>query len=362
MTKLTWGAIGAGVAALAGGAITFAFAASVHMDFPITPALAICAAVANLAAIPFFLIGLSRFKAGLRRAYFSLSIGVALFGLAQVQLPVISLFNLWFWADTGGIALPYLVAGVFILISIRQLAGLLNLHSRWTSLGLAALVATVLGMVLALLPHVNTGEAELVFDISIGLIVWDTVVMGFAGAATWHIARHIGRMYVQAMRWLAAGFLTMSVGGVHYIAVTMTMKNGNWYFDESFVMVPFIIGAFILVKAGYEFNLIGQATAATTDKPTLITVITYLADLTSNPQDINSILDRLRQVTAKLRPGQSPDRAGQQTLVGIYHDIERYLVEREPLRQFTPDGIHQEVRHQFELDEATEALIMARQA
>src|SRR5687768_1863057 len=95
--------------------ITGLLSAGRDLEFQITMTLSIMAALLNLLAIPFFLNGTRQFKAGLKRAYIFLCVGIGAFGLAQVQLPLITLFELEFWINSGGLAVPYLfgVIGIF---------------------------------------------------------------------------------------------------------------------------------------------------------------------------------------------------------------------------------------------------------
>src|SRR5688572_5375198 len=76
------------------------------LEFQITFTFSIMAALLNLLAIPLFLSGTRQFKAGLQRAYIFLCLGIGVFGLAQIQLPLISLFNWSFWINSGGLAVP----------------------------------------------------------------------------------------------------------------------------------------------------------------------------------------------------------------------------------------------------------------
>lgn len=73
------------------------------------------------APIPLFLSGTRQFKTGLQRAYIFLCLGIGVFGLAQIQLPLVSLFNWSFWINSGGLAVPYLLGVICIFYGIRAL-------------------------------------------------------------------------------------------------------------------------------------------------------------------------------------------------------------------------------------------------
>ncbi|HJQ08633.1 MAG TPA: hypothetical protein VJ836_04100 [Candidatus Saccharimonadales bacterium] len=81
-----------------------------------------------------------------------------------------------------------------------------------------------------------------------------------------------------------------------------------------------------------------------------IDVIVYLASLASDPRAIDEYLDTLRQVTARLRPGEAErlNAGDTEALRKVRSDIEHYLVEREPLRSFTTESLHDQVYDHFE--------------
>ena len=71
--------------------------------FRVSMGLSVAAALLNLFAIPFFLVGVRRFKVELRKAYTVLCIGIGIFGLAQVQLPFINFYNSQIRQFAGGL-------------------------------------------------------------------------------------------------------------------------------------------------------------------------------------------------------------------------------------------------------------------
>ncbi|HEX3081776.1 MAG TPA: hypothetical protein VHQ86_00840, partial [Candidatus Saccharimonadia bacterium] len=85
-------------------------------DFRFTVAIAVMAAGFSLSAIPLFLMGLKNFKAGLKRAYIILCVGIGLFGFAQLQIPAVNIFGWWGWFNSGGTAGIYIFSVVPILL------------------------------------------------------------------------------------------------------------------------------------------------------------------------------------------------------------------------------------------------------
>lgn len=80
-----------------------------------------------------------------------------------------------------------------------------------------------------------------------------------------------------------------------------------------------------------------------TEIRTALDLVTYAANLTSNPSSIDLLLDTVRRITAGLAPGQSPSAENDQVLLGVYLKIEVYLTEEEPIRTFSKN----ELRHRL---------------
>lgn len=68
-------------------------------------------------------------------------------------------------------------------------------------------------------------------------------------------------------------------------------------------------------------------------------LVTYTAGLASNPDDINPLLDKVRMVSARLKPGQAPSSTDEKELLVVYLQLENYLTTREPLRSFTKEEL-----------------------
>lgn len=74
--------------------------------------------------------------------------------------------------------------------------------------------------------------------------------------------------------------------------------------------------------------------------------ITYLGSLASSREDIDSMLDGLREVTARW-DGQAPlGETDRQRLRDLEGHLKQYLVARDPLRSFTLDSLEKRLRQQ----------------
>ena len=336
--------------------------------FRVTVALSVTAAILNLIAIPFFLAGLKHFKAGLKRACITLCIGIGLFGLAQVQLPLISLFEWGFWINSGGLAIPYLLGVIGIFWGIRAFTRLLAIKSPFNSLLLALLATIIIAVGVALLPHVAAATDELSYDIALALSVWNSVFITFAAILTFKLRQKIGAAYTHSMAWLFGALSIISFAGWHYTIIQLTMTTGDWYYDYSFTIIPFVAGAFALVLAGYSFNSInslheaGNAVSSKSQKTTSassleLEIVLYVASLVSNPAEVDIILDNVRLVTARSHPDRALPAKDQQILAHVYAQLEDYLLHKDPLRVFAIDDLRTSIAKKFTLNDRIRRLL-----
>ncbi|MDB5165849.1 MAG: hypothetical protein JWM00_739 [Candidatus Saccharibacteria bacterium] len=336
--------------------------------FRVTIILSVAAALLNLLAIPFFLVGLKRFKTELRRAYILLCVGIGIFGLAQVQLPLVNLFHASAWVNTGAVAVPYLIGVICIFWGVRLLAGLLSIKTLWTS-GLLALFATVVvSLAASFLPHVTVATDELSYDIALMLSIWNSVFITFAAVLAYKVRQKIGESYTHSINWLFRALVILSFAGWHYFATQLLFTAGDWYYDYSFAIVPFLAGAFALVIAGFTFDsidvrrregaVIPLPALATAPKEALTTtlspsqeleVVLYVTNLVSNPTDIDTALSEIHQIASRTQLGRAPSLEDQKRVDSIYLRLEDYLLHRDPLRVFTRDELHGRIAHRFRL-------------
>lgn len=330
------------------------------LEFQITISLSIIAALLNLLAIPFFLKGTRQFKAGLRRAYIFLCFGIGIFGLAQVQLPLVSLFNWSFWINSGGLALPYLLGVIGIFYGIRAFAKLLGIKTLWTSPAIALAATVVISLAATLLPHANVAEDDLSFYLALAISIWNSVFITFAAIAAFLIRKKIGEAYTRSTNWLCVALSVIAFAGWHYSIVQLTMTVGDWYYDYSLTIVPFVAGALALLVAGYTFS----ATDALNTKnvqPQLnasleLDIVLYVASLASNPTDIDVTLDTVRIMTSHRQPGRALSPADKRALADVFRKLENYLLHEDPLRTFSRDELHSGIMKRFKLTSSWIAL------
>lgn len=319
----------------------------------VTLILSLMAALFNLLAIPFFLVGMGTFKSELQRAYIILSFGIGLFGLAQAQLPIVSLFNWGFWIDSGGIAVPYLLGVIGIFWGTRIFARLLSIKNFWTSPLFAIIASIVLTVVAFTIPHVKVISDEFSYHLALDLSVLNSIFITLAAISAFQIRNKIGSAYTVSMNWLFAALAAFSFAGWQYTLVQLTLTTGNWYYDYSFVIIPFIVGALLLIVSGNKLNAIGETSSLpkTTSRVSILDIVTYIASLASNPTDIDVVLDDVRNITSRIAPGQPLSVGDVKRLQSVYIRIESYLIGSDPLRVFTHDELETIISKQFRLSQ-----------
>ena len=354
--------------------------------FRVSMIFSVAAALLNIFAVPFFLIGLKRFKPELRQTYLILCVGIVVFGLAQVQLPLVNLYNATFWVDSGAIAIPYLIGVICIFWSMRSLSHLLGIKSLWRSGSLALLATVLISLAASFLPHVKVVIDEMSYHISLTLSIWNSVFITFAAILAFKIRQNIGLSYVNAMNWLFRALAVLSFAGWHYSIEQLLATVGNWYYDYSIAVIPFVAGALALVIAGFTFDLIDTTqdsvpvpppTPASVPMPAPVPdvvpqplksstvlspaqeleVILYVANLVSIPSDINALLERIRIITSKIQPGQVPSSEDQKALDLIYVKLEDYLLHRDPLRVFTQEELRSRIIKRFGLSSSVKTTL-----
>jgi hypothetical protein len=89
--------------------------------------------------------------------------------------------------------------------------------------------------------------------------------------------------------------------------------------------------------------------------PTILTplqeldIVLYVANLVSNPTDIDIVLDDVRTITSRLQPGQAPTAQDIVVLDKVYSRLEDYLLHQDALRVFTVEELRGRIAKRFSL-------------
>jgi hypothetical protein len=73
----------------------------------------------------------------------------------------------------------------------------------------------------------------------------------------------------------------------------------------------------------------------------LVNRIVYLGSLVSVRTAVDSLLDTLRQITARWQPDSPLSNRDRRALEQLENDLKTYLIERDPLRSFTPETLQE---------------------
>lgn len=308
------------------------------------------------------LTNLDVYKAKLRRAYIVMSIGVLIIGASTLQILIISLFNGWTNTSLAGILssltiLLYLLSGIVLYIAVRSFARLVGVKHPLTRAWVVLPGAIVVAALVSLAPHppLPPGTPEAAFDAFVGIFFWSGSLMLFAGWLALNVRRHAGAHYSHAMTWLARALIVSALlllyGGVR----TAMLNTADNLVLSVFSYILAMASGLMWMRAGYAFaltkyynedvpllgQLFGKSAAGSTEPRTVIDMVIYAAGLVSNSQEIDPLLDDVRAVTAKLKPGASPSPSDTKQLVGVYLKLEQYLMNKEAIRTFTQHELRQ---------------------
>lgn len=330
-------------------------------------------AVTYAGASVIFLRNLRGFTQRLRRAYIILCIGFSLFGLASVQLPLVVYSGAVesFFRGTGLVAVPFVVSLLAILFGMRAFARLFGVRSIATNYWFAFLPPIAIAALYSLLPHAATSTTEANFDAANAFSVFNAWINLVVLVQVLQIKRRAGVLYSNALAWLVVCFSLLEVGVIGYLSAVLPFGDEQWFLVGAVPLVPLLIAAFCLLRSSYAFSRItdshqaevlavftarsffGKPLKPRTDaNVNSVDIAIYASNMVSNVQDVDVIMDRVRQITADRQPGQalSPEEDAQ--LMQVYLSLERYLLEQEAVRVFTKDSLRQTIADGLRLTSA----------
>lgn len=299
-----------------------------------------------------FLANLDVYKTSLRRAYITLAIGTLITGAGTLQISLLTIFNAWDnpYGQSGATMLPFLLSGLVLYLAMRMFARLVGVRGSLVRAWIVVPGAVVLAVFSTILPHASAAATpEITYDLLVGISVWSASLMLFAGWLAAIVRRHAGGHYAPAMSWLMRALL-FSAGVLLYQALYTSINVRYSMVLNTISNVVTVLSGIMWVRAGYAFALTkyydhdisilrflfhSSEQIEEAGPKTVIDMVTHAAGLASDEPEIDLLLDNVRAVTARLKPGQNPSPAETEMLVGIYLEIERYLVTKEPLRKFT---------------------------
>jgi hypothetical protein len=163
------------------------------------------------------------------------------------------------------------------------------------------------------------------------------------------------------MGWLFASLAALTFAVWHYTIVQLTVTTGDWYYDYSIFIIPSVVCACLFIVAGVSFGSIDDRHVEPAQTPlppshpvvTKLTatqeldIVLYVANLVSNPTDIDIVLDDVRTITSRLQPGQAPSAEDLIILDKVYSRLEDYLLHQDALRVFTVEELRGRIKNHF---------------
>lgn len=207
-----------------------------------------------------FLSALQYFRATLKIAYRLIAGGIVVLGLAQAQLVVLGLLDLWSdpWITIGIISIIFSVAFCSVFYGIRIISKQFGIRNFATS-PIAVLSAVLVTCLLAVVsPHYPAPIAEMYVDIGSGGLAVATILATAATIATVIIRRRVSTLYQKPLSALAVALGLMAIGGLQFMFIQLVLGYHNWYEDSGLAYLPLLLGAFVFVWAGYLFNKVSN--------------------------------------------------------------------------------------------------------
>jgi hypothetical protein len=321
-----------------------------------------------VAAIVFFM-GLRGFSAKLKRAYTILCSGLIFYGIALVQVPIMTVTNSLDspWSRSGIIAFPFLLAIIAMYWGITAFAKLFGVRSKWMSGWLVVSLSVLAAVVSVFVPHFGEASEEIAFDSTVAFSVWGLGLLAASVIIALKAKRLANVTYTNALAWMFLGFLSVWVIGVHYLVSIILVGDRSQYAEGVLSLSPYVVSALLFTRAAYSFNAIAWLPATTDASPrtffgkpkktatavqhsiSSIDIVTYAAQLVSNPHEIDPILDGLRTITATLPVGSQLSAEQNRSLQNIYLQIEDHLVQKEQVRTFTKEQVRAEMSQKLGL-------------
>lgn len=318
-----------------------------HVRLALTVFMAACFCASAL----LYVLDLTVFRSSLRVAYRWFSAGNILFALAMLQWPVIVLSGQErsFWALSGMVALPFLLATLLMYVGMRRFALLLGIKSIATSgLLTAALVAggaVASGFLAHWFAFNNTPGVDT--ETYTAVVAWSTGYGVLAWILIRKVAGIVGPHYQRAMHKQVVALGVLSLGGLHeYITSFFVTENDSYVYWGTSLWV-FIIASLLFIVASHAMGLTRYAAArdatnaamAPSDNHALIDDVMNTVALVSRPESVDDIMDGLRAVTSGMQDDAPLTDAQQTQLAQVYIRLEEYLASSDPLRTFTPNEL-----------------------
>jgi hypothetical protein len=304
------------------------------------------AIILMLGAIWYFLSSLRTFKPGLRSAYILLSVGILLLPLPTVLLVLALSFPDVFLPQIEAIRhiiiISFIAAAIMMYLGIALFARLLSVkHLLVKSIFVMAVAAASALIAVKFLDEATTAPAKY----GLQSLAASTVITFGACLFAVRIKKTLGAIYTPAINWLIAAFVVVAFDYAANVALSLWPEKFLNYLDYS--DWPLILSGITFLMAGYFFWRSGHI-ARPSDTATYLDSVNYAAQMVSDPEAIDPILDRVRVITARQRNNKDLKPTEKNELVEVYLKVEDYLINDDPLRNVSKDNLRSALSYDFQ--------------
>jgi len=320
---------------------------------PIATSVVLVDVLLALGSAVLFLMALRNFKPDLKPAYRLLAFSTIAVGVGLLVFPYIEYYGLWenLWFNISSY-LQYLIGAPLMYFGIRMFYKKVGL-SGWASSLIVALVATVaLSLIHPFLPYDDAWPLTLVqYNLFKIVTIIPFALYTIAAFMTLRLRRRTGNEYKGAFSWLSVGLFFYSINTLGIILIEVIGYENVYYADRIYT-IPAILGDACLLLAGYCFAAIGlpKTSKISGESVSSMDVIIHAAGMASDQTKIDSYLDDMRLISAKLGPEQTPSPEDQKKLRDVYLKVEDFLVRSDPLRSFKKDTLRTDISKHFNLE------------
>jgi hypothetical protein len=326
---------------------------------PLGAPLSIFDALIALSGALLFFLALKNFRPELKSAYRLIAIAQLVIGLGAMLFPYVEYYNLW--ATVPILTLltyaGYFFGSILIFLGARKFHKTLGFRSKMASVWVVIGLTLAAWFLHAFLPHAPVGAEQGLDEMGYDIFeIVSTLPLVFYGAAlylVWRLYQQTGSGYKKIFTWLSIGIGLQLVAALN-TAILEVIGYHNWYFASRVYIIPAILADIGRFWAAYQFNAFGlvhtKSPSHTTGAVTSMDIIVYLAGSVADRSQIDGYLDGMREVTAQMHAGQTPDARQQQALLTVYLQIENLLLTKDKLRAFDRQDLRNDLSQRFDLD------------